>query len=221
MLVTHQQQKHDNIERESISRPQLQQLTDKTRILREKCVRPEKNNVRVAVIIAHAIIAVLSRQSDEACWLATTYDDTSHPRPLLLKSQKPLCCIAVDVSVRSMKTASWLCGDQLLTAGRSHNPTSYFPPFLTPVVTTEPFLDRTWPLQHVLKEMGWHIEMCYCVMTFGQCHTLSTPALWPNLTTRQLSTDINGTLSMWQQLQCFMMAKCITKRLHNLTASSF
>jgi len=67
MLVTHQQQKHDNIERESISRPQLQQLTDKTRILREKCVRPEKNNVRVAVIIAHAIIAVLSRQSDEAC----------------------------------------------------------------------------------------------------------------------------------------------------------
>lgn len=42
MLVTHQQQKHDNIERESISRPQLQQLTDKTRILREKCVRPEK-----------------------------------------------------------------------------------------------------------------------------------------------------------------------------------
>jgi len=74
-------------------------------------------------------------------------------------------------------------GDQLLTGRRSHSPTSRFPSSSTPVVITEPVLDRTGPLRHVLKEMRSYGQWNVCLWsTSRQCHISLIPALWPNST---------------------------------------
>jgi len=77
----------------------------------------------------------------------------------------------------ALRSVAWRlavgCGDQLLTGRWSHSPTSRFPSFPTPVVTTEPVPGRTGSLRHMSKEMGsykqwnvclrWHPDMSHIV----------------------------------------------------------